>query len=254
MGLELSDGGREQGRCRVRSGWGGGAGGHGKDSGAPALISCACGYICLSFSCLPSRAKKKSKPLNLKIHSTVGSCENIPSQQRSPLLSERSLRSFFVGHGPFLPSTPPVHSEANFSSSKLPPAPAGRTLSFLRCTGCKRSLLRAPRDASGGKGASWALRSLTGCCHWSLVPALSWLQVCRADRGKRARRVLKETETSFFSLLLLSGLATGLFFCCCCGQGFCDYVLSFPPTQANTQNHYISEVHLGSHWAECGLG
>ncbi|TKC50910.1 hypothetical protein EI555_010084, partial [Monodon monoceros] len=65
----------------------------------------------------PGEAKKKSKPLNLKIHSSVGSCENIPSQQRSPLLSERSLRSFFVGHAPFLPSTPPVHSEANFSST-----------------------------------------------------------------------------------------------------------------------------------------
>ncbi|XP_019497127.1 PREDICTED: kinase suppressor of Ras 2 [Hipposideros armiger] len=65
------------------------------------------------------KAKKKSKPLNLKIHSSVGSCENIPSQQRSPLLSERSLRSFFVGHGPFLPSTPPVHTEANFSSNTL---------------------------------------------------------------------------------------------------------------------------------------
>ncbi|KAL6083798.1 hypothetical protein STEG23_015970, partial [Scotinomys teguina] len=62
-------------------------------------------------------AKKKSKPLNLKIHSGVGSCENIPAQQRSPLLSERSLRSFFVGHAPFLPSTPPVHTEANFSAS-----------------------------------------------------------------------------------------------------------------------------------------
>lgn len=66
------------------------------------------------------RAKKKSKPLNLKIHSGVGSCENIPAQQRSPLLSERSLRSFFVGHAPFLPSTPPVHTEANFSASKSP--------------------------------------------------------------------------------------------------------------------------------------
>ncbi|XP_052023607.1 kinase suppressor of Ras 2-like [Apodemus sylvaticus] len=63
--------------------------------------------------------KKKSKPLNLKIHSGVGSCENIPAQQRSPLLSERSLRSFFVGHGPFLPSTPPVHTEANFSANTL---------------------------------------------------------------------------------------------------------------------------------------
>ncbi|XP_060641451.2 kinase suppressor of Ras 2 isoform X2 [Anolis sagrei] len=51
------------------------------------------------------KTKKKSKPLNLKIHSSVGSCENIPAQ-RSPL-PERSLRSFFVGHRPFLPSTPP---------------------------------------------------------------------------------------------------------------------------------------------------
>ncbi|XP_073078447.1 kinase suppressor of Ras 2 isoform X2 [Manis javanica] len=65
------------------------------------------------------KAKKKSKPLNLKIHSSVGSCENIPAQQRSPLLSERSLRSFFVGQAPFLPSTPPVHSEANFSANTL---------------------------------------------------------------------------------------------------------------------------------------
>uniref|UniRef100_A0A8C8Z0A3 non-specific serine/threonine protein kinase n=1 Tax=Prolemur simus TaxID=1328070 RepID=A0A8C8Z0A3_PROSS len=65
------------------------------------------------------KAKKKSKPLNLNIHSSVGSCENIPSQQRSPLLSERSLRSFFVGQAPFLPSTPPVHTEANFSSNTL---------------------------------------------------------------------------------------------------------------------------------------
>uniref|UniRef100_A0A8D0X2F5 Kinase suppressor of Ras 2 n=1 Tax=Sus scrofa TaxID=9823 RepID=A0A8D0X2F5_PIG len=73
----------------------------------------------LLFLCLPFRAKKKSKPLNLKIHSSVGSCENIPSQQRSPLLSERSLRSFFVGHAPFLPSTPPVHTEVNFSANTL---------------------------------------------------------------------------------------------------------------------------------------
>lgn len=88
--------------------------------GLPALILYAYGYISLPLFSLPFRAKKKSKPLNLKIHSSVGSCENIPSQQRSPLLSERSLRSFFVGHGPFLPSTPPVHTEANFSSSKSP--------------------------------------------------------------------------------------------------------------------------------------
>ncbi|XP_053135252.1 kinase suppressor of Ras 2 isoform X3 [Hemicordylus capensis] len=64
------------------------------------------------------KAKKKNKPLNLKIHSSVGSCENIPAQ-RSPLLSERSLRSFFVGHPTFLPSTPPVHTESTFSTNML---------------------------------------------------------------------------------------------------------------------------------------
>ncbi|XP_078523245.1 kinase suppressor of Ras 2 isoform X1 [Lissotriton helveticus] len=66
----------------------------------------------------PLGTKKKNKPLNLKIHNSVGSCENIPSQ-RSPLLSERSLRSFFVGYPPFLPSTPPVHTEVNFSANTL---------------------------------------------------------------------------------------------------------------------------------------
>ncbi|XP_043924229.1 kinase suppressor of Ras 2 isoform X2 [Protopterus annectens] len=64
------------------------------------------------------KTKKKSKPLNLKIHNSVGSCENIPSQ-RSPLLSERSLRSFFVGYPSFLPSTPPVHTETTFSANTL---------------------------------------------------------------------------------------------------------------------------------------
>ncbi|CAM4563539.1 kinase suppressor of Ras 2 isoform X1 [Lepidochelys kempii] len=64
------------------------------------------------------KTKKKNKPLNLKIHNSVGSCENIPSQ-RSPLLSERSLRSFFVGHQPCVPSTPPVHMEATFSANTL---------------------------------------------------------------------------------------------------------------------------------------
>ncbi|KAK7933848.1 hypothetical protein WMY93_004744 [Mugilogobius chulae] len=54
------------------------------------------------------RAKKKTKPLNLKIHSSVGSCENLPTQ-RSPIHSERSLRSFFFPS--FIPSTPPVHAE-----------------------------------------------------------------------------------------------------------------------------------------------
>ncbi|XP_065707973.1 kinase suppressor of Ras 2 isoform X2 [Patagioenas fasciata] len=64
------------------------------------------------------KVKKKNKPLNLKINNSVGSCENIPAQ-RSPLLSERSLRSFFVGYPPFLPSTPPVHTEATFSANTL---------------------------------------------------------------------------------------------------------------------------------------
>uniref|UniRef100_A0A672YK71 non-specific serine/threonine protein kinase n=1 Tax=Sphaeramia orbicularis TaxID=375764 RepID=A0A672YK71_9TELE len=54
------------------------------------------------------KAKKKTKPLNLKIHSSVGSCENLPTQ-RSPLHTERSLRSFFFPS--FIPSTPPVHAE-----------------------------------------------------------------------------------------------------------------------------------------------
>ncbi|KAH0625427.1 hypothetical protein JD844_014926 [Phrynosoma platyrhinos] len=73
--------------------------------------------------------KKKNKPLNLKIHNSVGSCENIPAQ-RSPLLSERSLRSFFVGHPPFLPSTPPVHTDGTFSTNQ----PQGNTkLSEMNC-------------------------------------------------------------------------------------------------------------------------
>ncbi|KAM7034350.1 kinase suppressor of Ras 2 [Acridotheres tristis] len=87
-----------------------------------------CARLNASLSCLRSvhksvwknglRVKKKNKPLNLKIHNSVGSCENIPAQ-RSPLLSERSLRSFFVGYPPFLPSTPPVHTEATFSANTL---------------------------------------------------------------------------------------------------------------------------------------
>ncbi|KAJ8415336.1 hypothetical protein AAFF_G00423160 [Aldrovandia affinis] len=62
------------------------------------------------------KAKKRSKPLNLKIHCSVGSCENLPSQ-RSPLHCERSLRSFFFPT--FLPSTPPVHTDATFSANTL---------------------------------------------------------------------------------------------------------------------------------------
>uniref|UniRef100_A0A3Q2NX54 non-specific serine/threonine protein kinase n=1 Tax=Fundulus heteroclitus TaxID=8078 RepID=A0A3Q2NX54_FUNHE len=64
------------------------------------------------------KAKKKTKPLNLKIHSSVGSCENLPTQ-RSPLHTERSLRSFFFPS--FIPSTPPVHAET----------PSANTLSTL---------------------------------------------------------------------------------------------------------------------------
>ncbi|XP_030647538.1 LOW QUALITY PROTEIN: kinase suppressor of Ras 2 [Chanos chanos] len=65
------------------------------------------------------KAKKKNKPLNLKIHSSVGSCENLPTQ-RSPLHSEHSLRSFFFPN--FVPSTPPVHSDT----------PSANTLSVPR--------------------------------------------------------------------------------------------------------------------------
>uniref|UniRef100_A0A8C4HJV0 Kinase suppressor of ras 2 n=1 Tax=Dicentrarchus labrax TaxID=13489 RepID=A0A8C4HJV0_DICLA len=65
------------------------------------------------------KAKKKTKPLNLKIHSSVGSCENLPTQ-RSPFHTERSLRSFFFPS--FIPSTPPVHAET----------PSANTLSVPR--------------------------------------------------------------------------------------------------------------------------
>ncbi|CAL8331327.1 unnamed protein product [Arctogadus glacialis] len=64
-------------------------------------------------------AKKKAKPLNLKISSGVGSCENLPSQ-RSPLHSDRSLRSFFFPS--FIPSTPPVHAAETPSGSEYPTA------------------------------------------------------------------------------------------------------------------------------------
>ncbi|KAM6931299.1 kinase suppressor of Ras 2 isoform 2-T2 [Xenentodon cancila] len=65
------------------------------------------------------KAKKKTKPLNLKINSSVGSCENLPTQ-RSPLHTERSLRTFFFPS--FIPSTPPVHAET----------PSANTLSVPR--------------------------------------------------------------------------------------------------------------------------
>ncbi|TWW60207.1 Kinase suppressor of Ras 2 [Takifugu flavidus] len=67
--------------------------------------------------------KKKTKPLNLKIHSSVGSCENLPTQ-RSPLHTERSLRSFFFPS--FIPSTPPVHAETP-SATITPDVPAPPT-------------------------------------------------------------------------------------------------------------------------------
>ncbi|XP_036454882.1 kinase suppressor of Ras 2 isoform X2 [Colossoma macropomum] len=67
------------------------------------------------------RARKKAKPLNLKIHSSVaGSCENLPTQ-RSPLHSDHSLRSFFFPS--LVPSTPPVHAVE---------APTANTLSVPR--------------------------------------------------------------------------------------------------------------------------
>lgn len=67
-----------------------------------------------SIFCFPHRAKKKAKPLNLKIHSSVaGSCENLPTQ-RSPLHSDHSLRSFFFPS--LVPSTPPVHAETPSAS------------------------------------------------------------------------------------------------------------------------------------------
>ncbi|XP_061672367.1 kinase suppressor of Ras 2 isoform X3 [Syngnathoides biaculeatus] len=70
------------------------------------------------------KGKKKSKPLNLKIHSSVGSCEHLPTNppgQRSPLPTERSLRSFFFFPS-LVPSTPPVHAET----------PSANTLSVPR--------------------------------------------------------------------------------------------------------------------------
>lgn len=73
--------------------------------------------ICILLSRFPHRAKKKTKPLNLKIHSSVGSCENLPTQ-RSPLHTERSLRSFFFPS--FIPSTPPVHAETPSASKWAP--------------------------------------------------------------------------------------------------------------------------------------
>ncbi|TNN45391.1 Kinase suppressor of Ras 2 [Liparis tanakae] len=59
-------------------------------------------------------AKKKTKPLNLKIPSSVGSCENLPTQ----LHAERSLRSFFFPS--FIPSTPPVYAETPSATSEGP--------------------------------------------------------------------------------------------------------------------------------------
>lgn len=69
--------------------------------------------LLLSSWCILRALKKKTKPLNLKIHSSVGSCENLPTQ-RSPLHTERSLRSFFFPS--FIPSTPPVHAETPSAS------------------------------------------------------------------------------------------------------------------------------------------
>lgn len=76
-------------------------------------FSCNPSLLLLLLSCFLRALKKKTKPLNLKIHSSVGSCENLPTQ-RSPLHTERSLRSFFFPS--FIPSTPPVHAETPSAS------------------------------------------------------------------------------------------------------------------------------------------
>ncbi|NXB16688.1 KSR2 Kinase, partial [Rhagologus leucostigma] len=99
------------------------------------------------------KVKKKNKPLNLKIHNSVGSCENIPAQ-RSPLLSERSLRSFFVGYPPFLPSTPPVHTEATFSAN-TPTIPPWASLAALS----KRSWSSGSLGAVPIPWGAWAVPS-----------------------------------------------------------------------------------------------
>lgn len=102
------------------------------------------------------RVKKKNKPLNLKIHNSVGSCENIPSQ-RSPLLSERSLRSFFVGYPPFLPSTPPVHTDATFSASKSRHGTAGRHTG-VPCRTCRLEAVSLGRCKSTARDAETCKR------------------------------------------------------------------------------------------------
>ncbi|NWH54299.1 KSR2 Kinase, partial [Fregata magnificens] len=100
------------------------------------------------------KVKKKNKPLNLKIHNSVGSCENIPAQ-RSPLLSERSLRSFFVGYPPFIPSTPPVHTEATFSAMDQALRWESRS---------PKSSLSAGKDQVGPKSMMLVLRVPRGTC------------------------------------------------------------------------------------------
>ncbi|NXB02151.1 KSR2 Kinase, partial [Cnemophilus loriae] len=109
------------------------------------------------------KVKKKNKPLNLKIHNSVGSCENIPAQ-RSPLLSERSLRSFFVGYPPFLPSTPPVHTEATFSANP-PTTPPWAPLAALS----KRSWSSGSLGAVPIPWGAWAVPSTLWGKNLSLI-------------------------------------------------------------------------------------
>lgn len=118
------------------------------------------------------RVKKKNKPLNLKIHNSVGSCENIPSQ-RSPLLSERSLRSFFVGYPPFLPSTPPVHTDATFSASKSRRGTAGRHAG-VPCKTCKLEDVTLGRCKSTGKGWGDVQMDLWYCNECRRLAAWRW--------------------------------------------------------------------------------
>ncbi|MGH0171329.1 UNVERIFIED_CONTAM: hypothetical protein FKN15_060982 [Acipenser sinensis] len=135
------------------------------------------------------RAKKKNKPLNLKIHNSVGSCENIPSQrspllsQRSPLLSERSLRSFFVGYPSFLPSTPPVHSDATFSAKQELKRKQADVLHVM----LNESLGALPRFAAAGHRNTYTLS----------VPRWS-PQIPRRDLGNsiKHRWLFKENQDS----------------------------------------------------------
>lgn len=240
-----------------------------KELGSP-CSHFVCLWIHFLFFCLPFRAKKKSKPLNLKIHSSVGSCENIPSQQRSPLLSERSLRSFFVGHAPFLPSTPPVHTEANFSASKsarphlgcctcrrLPQVHA--LFSFSCENACETLTGRlvpapltcastAPLDGFRERGVQLALRRLTGSCHWSRIPTVFACR-CTEGRGKQACTRRRMQGNSLFSPWLLSCPVTGLFLVAVDKASVIKFCNFFPPLRST----HVTFASQRCMWVQAGL-